>query len=68
MAENLGGPRREEVEALTLGYLVVFPSLPTASATNRGRVAIIYGGEAAADTVKVCLKQADGSYAWVVVA
>jgi hypothetical protein len=68
MAENLGGPRREDVEALTLGYLVLFPTLPTASATNRGRMAIIYGGAGVADTVKVCLKQADGSYAWAVVA
>jgi hypothetical protein len=68
MPENLSGPRREDVEALTLGYLVVFPTLPTPSATNRGRMAIIYGGEGAADTVKACLKQADGSYAWVVVA
>jgi hypothetical protein len=68
MAESLGGPRREDVEALTLGYLVVFPSLPTASATNRGRMAIVYGGEGVADTVKVCLRQADGSYAWAVVA
>jgi hypothetical protein len=65
MAENLGGPRREDVEALTLGYLVVFPFFPTASKEHRGRVAIKFNAAGVADEVKVCHKKADDSYEWV---
>lgn len=38
--------------------------LPTANATNRGKMGIVEGGEGVADQVCICVKKVDDSYGW----
>lgn len=39
-------------------------ALPTAGADYRGQIFVLDGGAGVADTVKVCIKEAAGTYAW----
>jgi hypothetical protein len=57
--------QQQDLEPLTLGYLVAFPSFPTASEKHRGRVAIKFNAAGVADEVRVCYKKADDSYDWL---
>jgi hypothetical protein len=63
--ERLGAPRRDELDALTQGYIAIFPTFPTADSRHRGRLAIKFNAAGVADEVKVCRKKADGTYGWV---
>jgi hypothetical protein len=73
MADNTGNldldvrlqRQQQDLEPLTLGYLVVFPSFPTASKEHRGRVAVKFNAAGVADEVKVCRKKTDDTYEWV---
>jgi len=42
--------------------------LPTASETYRGAMIRVEGGEGVADTLYICMKRANGTYAWVQIA
>jgi hypothetical protein len=36
----------------------------TCSSSTRGRMVMVFGGSGAADTVRICSKDAAGAYAW----
>jgi hypothetical protein len=57
--------QQQDLEPLTLGYLVVFPSFPTASKEHRGRVAVKFNAAGTADEVRICRKKADDTYEWL---